>query len=348
MSSQLEKRSTPRWRFESESRLGTRVHNTNVRRRCAEPSCWFEDGNVVLEAQSTIFKVYKGLLSQESEVFKSMFTLPQPSSGPSELYDGCPLVVLQDSAADIQVFIQAIFNHNFLTERLDRSPICASLLAITTKYQAQRLRQRVMDPLFQAFPNTLTGFHAAINASATCAANKGPSSWSWEERIVIANAARKSRTSILLPAFLLSSSLRSLDDILRTRTLSEVDRYAIIAAIPKLSVAAREEVYGALFSSDRDLSPNCTQPAQCYQSRHAMMKEIEERPNAFNPFHQLQGGTDSARPGRRLCDFCAVRIADSEEKMQVEWDRLPGIFGLGSWDELRKAEKNAAAPESVA
>lgn len=333
--------------------------------RCTEPSCWFEDGNVVLQAQSSIFKVYKGLLSQESEVFKSMFALPQSSTGPSELYDGCPLVVLQDSAADVRVFIQAIFDHkyaflsfwqkkvqftrfsSFLTDKLNLSSTCASLLTITTKYQAQRLRQRVMAPLSLAFPDTLAGYRIAVKESAGIHSflNKGPSSWGWDERTAIANAARRSGTSILLPAFLLSSCLRNLDDILQSHGLGEVNRDAIITAIPKLSVAAREGVHAALFSSDRDLSPNCAQPVKCYQARHARTTEIEERPNVFNPFHKR---AMPSVPERRLCEVCAMRIADSEAKMLVEWERLPGMFGLGSWDALRKAEKNAAAAESTA
>lgn len=88
------------------------MHSTipDVLKRSPERSCWFEDGSIVLQAQTTVFKVYKGLLSQESEFFKSMFTLPQPSLGPSESYEGCPLVALQDSAADVQAFVQAIFD----------------------------------------------------------------------------------------------------------------------------------------------------------------------------------------------------------------------------------------------
>ena len=88
------------------------VHSTIPEglKRSPEPSCWFKDGSIVLQAQTIVFKVYKGLLSQESEFFRSMFTLPQPSSGPSETYEGCSLVALQDSAADVQAFVQAIFD----------------------------------------------------------------------------------------------------------------------------------------------------------------------------------------------------------------------------------------------
>ena len=42
---------------------------------------WFEDGNIILvpESESQVaFKVHRGVLSRHSEVFQSMFDIPQP------------------------------------------------------------------------------------------------------------------------------------------------------------------------------------------------------------------------------------------------------------------------------
>lgn len=33
---------------------------------------WFDDGNVILQAESTLFKVYRGILAQNSSVFHDM------------------------------------------------------------------------------------------------------------------------------------------------------------------------------------------------------------------------------------------------------------------------------------
>ena len=76
--------------------------------RCED--LWFADGNVVLRAEDTLFKVYQGLLSRESEVFRTMFSLPQPAES-SDTYEGTPLVVLQDSAEDIERFLLTIFDY---------------------------------------------------------------------------------------------------------------------------------------------------------------------------------------------------------------------------------------------
>ncbi|KIM82688.1 hypothetical protein PILCRDRAFT_819992 [Piloderma croceum F 1598] len=60
---------------------------------------WFDDGNVLLQAQSTQFKVHRGVLSANSGVFRDMLTLPQPAVGREQVVKG-PVVNLSDSAED--------------------------------------------------------------------------------------------------------------------------------------------------------------------------------------------------------------------------------------------------------
>ena len=73
---------------------------------------WFEDGNVVLVAQNSGFRVYKGALSRQSVVFKDLFALPQPksSSDPEETFDGCPMVHLSDTSTEIREMLRAVFD----------------------------------------------------------------------------------------------------------------------------------------------------------------------------------------------------------------------------------------------
>ena len=63
---------------------------------------WFEDGNVVLVAQDTGFKVYKGLLAAQSPVFGDVFG---SASHAEEEFDGCPVVRLSDSPDDLRVLL---------------------------------------------------------------------------------------------------------------------------------------------------------------------------------------------------------------------------------------------------
>lgn len=95
---------------------------------------WFEDGNVVLRAQNTVFRVYKGILSRDSSVFRYMFSLPNLEN--AETYDvsGCPLVVVQDDAADMELYLTLIFDPKCVTGPVAVSSIpVLNMLSFTIK-----------------------------------------------------------------------------------------------------------------------------------------------------------------------------------------------------------------------
>lgn len=72
------------------------------------PDLWFEDGNVILQAEQSFFRVYTGILSARSTVFRDMFSFPQPET--EDLMEGCPIIVLHDSAEDVNYFLKAIYD----------------------------------------------------------------------------------------------------------------------------------------------------------------------------------------------------------------------------------------------
>ena len=69
---------------------------------------WFEDGSIVLVAENVEFKIYKGLLSERSSVFRDMFSLPQPTSENGETLKGCPEVTLADRAQDVRELLHVV------------------------------------------------------------------------------------------------------------------------------------------------------------------------------------------------------------------------------------------------
>ena len=70
---------------------------------------WYDDGNVILQAEGTLFKVHRGVLARSSSVFKDMFSFPQPPSTDMEMMDGCPIVQLSDSAKEVGYVLEGIF-----------------------------------------------------------------------------------------------------------------------------------------------------------------------------------------------------------------------------------------------
>lgn len=76
---------------------------------------WFEDGNVILiAAGSAAFKVHRGQLERHSEVFRDMFSIPQPKG--QVLLDGCLFVELHDCPSHVFHLMTALYDglHVFL------------------------------------------------------------------------------------------------------------------------------------------------------------------------------------------------------------------------------------------
>lgn len=67
---------------------------------------WLDDGNLVLIARNTGFRIYRGLLAAQSEVFRDMFASSSPSTG--ECHNGCPVVYMSDSPEDLRRLLRVI------------------------------------------------------------------------------------------------------------------------------------------------------------------------------------------------------------------------------------------------
>lgn len=83
---------------------------THVPKALARSDIWFSDGNIVLVAGSAAFKVHRGQLERQSEVFRDLFSLPQPEDQNQTLVDGCPAIDLYDCPSDIYHLLVALYD----------------------------------------------------------------------------------------------------------------------------------------------------------------------------------------------------------------------------------------------
>ena len=68
---------------------------------------WFEDGNVVLQAEHTQFRLHRSILSMHSPIFRDMFACSLPENGP--MVDGCPLICLSETLEDVKNFVKILY-----------------------------------------------------------------------------------------------------------------------------------------------------------------------------------------------------------------------------------------------
>jgi hypothetical protein len=87
----------------------TRPEHTSEHDASLVDDLWFEDGNLILKAENSLFRIYTGLLAARSSVFKDMFAFPPPAEG-NEIFDGCPIITVYDNAKDMAFFLRAVFD----------------------------------------------------------------------------------------------------------------------------------------------------------------------------------------------------------------------------------------------
>ncbi|EKM49651.1 uncharacterized protein PHACADRAFT_214184 [Phanerochaete carnosa HHB-10118-sp] len=306
------------------------------------PDLWFEDGNIVLQAEDTVFKVFKSVLSKHALLFADIFSLPQPSKE-QEQYDGCVLVKVHDEPKHMATFLQAIFDPTFLLGDSCSGHEYAELLRLSTKYQAHSLRRQVFTFLQHDYPDTLSKYDHVVGDGCQCSVSRGVKGRGWALDAAVANAARDADAPLLLPAALLSLYSAGMDIIVDAGSsglLQPLNRDVLLKAIPGMWSLGKELTFEPLFSEQMHITTKCnsTSTGACFRNRHKLRAELEVAPSLMNPVTPVSfqpGGTVAG-----FCSSCQKAVQERYEKVRQEaWDKIPEAFRLPEWDEMRKREE---------
>ncbi|KAL4244066.1 hypothetical protein ABKN59_010958 [Abortiporus biennis] len=117
---------------------------------------WMDDGNIVIIAEKTAFRVHKSILSLHSEVFKDIFELEHPSDSLEETFEGCPTLHISDAASDFTLILEILYiggksvapNKRFVLELL-------AMVALGRKYQITHIEESAVQTLKSRYPVTL-------------------------------------------------------------------------------------------------------------------------------------------------------------------------------------------------
>ncbi|KAJ7059597.1 hypothetical protein C8F01DRAFT_1145068 [Mycena amicta] len=305
-------------------------------------SLWFPDCNLVIQAQSSVFRVSSFFLGQHSVVFADMVSLPTPPD--AETYDGCPLVRLPDSAVDILRFLKALIHYDFFepAPSFTTLAIVSSVLRMSHKYQVTALHQRAMRHLSHIFPTTLENWNALSEDHSLLLQIS-------DQHSVVIGLARQFSVDWILPALFYHMCRHGDPEQILASDLSVADKIRWAVGCQVLLGVENGKILKFLWPQDDFLG--CANPVKCMHLTVGVRETAEDwrTGNASTPLLlplHLWEDDDWAKC-EQPCAACLAELKRQHAQLRVEfWDRLPAIFDLAGWDVLRAMETEALRPRA--
>ncbi|KAJ6548094.1 hypothetical protein DFH09DRAFT_989136 [Mycena vulgaris] len=312
---------------------------------------WFADGNLVIQAGNSQFRVYRGILAARSPVFQDMLSFPQPPD--SELVEGLPLVNLPDAETEVIEFLKAIFIPEYFAAfpALTKFEIIVGCLRLSHKYEVDYLRRRALIHLSSVYRTTLVKWDSSGYTKEPT--NRPPSeidSWPLPNdptcHIRVIPLAREVGALWTLPiafyglsgCFVHSIGTEAFDGTVYNKiwtALSIQDQQCWIAGRDMQTRTTFPDIMQFLWYP-LDIE-GCTSPTECLRERLGILEGNRGmiQSNSCIPL----GAWDADDWGvlSDVCPACLVVLKRKHaEARRAFWDKLPSMYALPPWEELEK------------
>ncbi|KAJ7784387.1 hypothetical protein B0H16DRAFT_1709109 [Mycena metata] len=316
---------------------------------------WLDDGNVILATSAdenpTAFRVHRSVMARHSEVFESMFLVPQPATDVVETMDGCQVVRMWDSPVELSNLIVALYDGaKFSNENLSDFFFLAGILRLSTKYFIAKLRLQAIQFLTQTWSYTLKGHDDMVEAALRTPVNADGLSYPRVHPLHVVNLAREVNVQVIVPTACYFLSLYPLEDLLR-------------ADHPKLMVRHPSQPSSELSTSDlrdytlmfqkrmaiilsfvrnfcgtRQALPTCLSGPECTRGFARLASRLSRSwiPRT-GPFHYMaQAVTDlSEDPKTNVCGLCRRAFAQDVAALREQtWNEMPLVIGMPPWEDM--------------
>ncbi|KAF7297736.1 BTB domain-containing protein [Mycena kentingensis (nom. inval.)] len=303
------------------------------------PDYWFEDGSIVLQVESTQFRVAKTMLAMHSSVFKDMLSLPPTDES---LVEGCPVVVLSgDSSTDWTHLLGAMYTKGGFTDPKDTPTLgqLSAILRLSKKYDIPELRRRCVACLKKEFPATIADYDAKNKKMKIFSFIK-LSELNVQFLAKIIELAREVGLYSILPLALYIINALNVPAGIHSPLFTDID-----AADQLRILRGRTQLY-ALFPLRSPLkwmdsqhgsvpSQACTQRREC-QAVVAAINDAVLRKNDYLVCIFLEWPETRTE---KLCENCTVIAKEVHRSMREQcWNELPSYFDLPPWEELLKMD----------
>ncbi|KAK7044880.1 hypothetical protein R3P38DRAFT_3389100 [Favolaschia claudopus] len=299
---------------------------------------WVPYGDMVLQAESTQFRVNRDVLARQSPVFSDMFSLPQPSDEPT--IEGCPVVHLFDSAKDWELLLEILYDP-FKYEDALPFDLIASMLRLGRKYEMKTVKQNAVSRIRYEYPTRLDSWER-VEASVT--------------KIILLEGDRSGPLSLnvfklayecdVLPslpilAFLCINNL-DIEALLQDEIQDSDGSCIVLPDDLKLKLAiASERAYKfqrqhSEWLADGEMIPDpaCKVPTKCTSQRQSIHHILAFGDVDMNArFHTITFWQSEWSDG--FCRACGKAAKEAyRSKLPAAWAALPSFFGMPEWQDF--------------
>ncbi|KAL1742354.1 hypothetical protein HDZ31DRAFT_43434 [Schizophyllum fasciatum] len=297
----------------------------------------FDDGNIIITAEDSRFRVHRSILSARSSFFASLFALPPHRDNPT--WEGLPVIELPDKAFEVAHFLRAIFDSGSfegpstnvaVQPTKARTRQIAAILRLAHKYDVPYLRRRALTHAAAIYPRSFEGARYIPGIPASV-------------HFILADVATEVGADWLL--------LVALECCTRMGPQAVANGWPQRKAkLPPLQLppSVQERCLLAVRAQDQQanqrilamfLAPNlsCSTPAACMLERNANATALLGKSMVF--VHHF-GREQWSALLTSLCRSCYAQAELADRLWGAKyWEDMPARFGLPPWSELDSRRK---------
>ncbi|KAK6992709.1 hypothetical protein R3P38DRAFT_3289102 [Favolaschia claudopus] len=301
---------------------------------------WVPFGDMVLQAESTQFRVNRDVLAGQSPVFSDMLSLPQPSNDSEPTIEGCPVVHLFDSAKDWELLLGMLYDP-FKYEDALPLDLIASMLRLGRKYEMKTVKQNAVARIRYEYPTRLDSWERVETHTTKILLPEG------DGHLNVFKLAYECDVLPSLPilAFLCVNNIDTeallMDEIQDSKgsciVLPDYLKVKLAIASERVRQFQRQH-FGWLEDGAVIPDTECRVPTKCTSQRQktfcmlALGDAHLEWPGERR-FYALTFWRSEWSDG--FCRACGMTAKEAyKSKLPAAWAALPSFFGMPEWKDL--------------
>ena len=311
---------------------------------------YLEDGNVEIACGQTIFRIHSTVVSFSSPNLRDMLSSSILLNAP--ISEGCPRVVFNDSAEDFAVFLKMIYTPRCVLSpqcgscELTRLPMArflarngvpefsvfASLLGMTTKHGFLDIREALVENIKGAYPTKWEDFETARVLGEDVFGSPRP------HPNAVLNLFLEQRIKFALPLAAYRAGLGGPSVLASEKPGTALPRLTLVSIIHNMGGMRRSITYATqTIAYTWDLGM-CSETACILNVDINLERRTEALKKISDVIVKKSEGDilSSLKLMDIFCVDCAHRLKSSHRdcRKHLVWARLPGLLGLGSWEDV--------------